>query len=114
MSRLVGTVVRGLRTPIFMQGDDVVEMTTKVLVDFLEAENVDIGEKDVLAITESVVARAQGNYATVDQVSADIKAKFGDSVIFTSTKVPIKLSSPSNSQFIFPSVLPQSMVCFSL
>lgn len=81
MSRLVGTVVRGLRTPIFMQGDDVVEMTTKVLVDFLEAENVDIGEKDVLAITESVVARAQGNYATVDQVSADIKAKFGDSVI---------------------------------
>lgn len=81
MSRLVGTVVRGLRTPIFMQGDDVVDITTKVLVDFLESEKVNIGEKDVLAITESVVARAQGNYASIDQVTEDVKEKFGDSVI---------------------------------
>ncbi len=81
MSRLVGTVVRGLRTPIFVQGDDVVKIATKVLTDWIESENVTIGEKDVLAITESVVARAQGNYATVNQIAEDIRVKYGDSVI---------------------------------
>lgn len=81
MSRLVGTVVRGLRTPIFKQGDDVVEMTTQILLDFLASEKAEIGHKDVLAITESVVARTQGNYATVEDVAQDISSKFGDAVI---------------------------------
>lgn len=81
MSRLVGTIVRGLRAPIFVQGDNVAEIASQVLLDFLESENVAIGHKDVLAITESVVARAQGNYATVDEIAEDISKKFGDSVI---------------------------------
>lgn len=81
MSRLVGTIVRGLRAPIFKQGDDVAETATQTLLDFLASENVEIGQKDVLAITESVVARTQGNYATVDEIAEDIKAKFGDAVI---------------------------------
>lgn len=81
MSRLVGTVVRGLRAPIFQQGDDVAQITAQLLLDFLAQEQIEIGHKDVLAITESVVARAQGNYAAVDAVASDVSAKFSDAVI---------------------------------
>ncbi|MDO4710377.1 MAG: coenzyme F420-0:L-glutamate ligase [Peptostreptococcaceae bacterium] len=81
MSRILGTVVRGLRTPIFQQGDDVVKIVTDTVRTFWDQEKVEIGEKDVLAITESVVARAQGNYAGVDDIAADIRQKFGDSTI---------------------------------
>lgn len=81
MSRILGTVVRGLRTPIFQKGDDVTKIVTETVKNFWEQENITIGEKDVLAITESVVARAQGNYASVDDVAEDIRRKFGDSTI---------------------------------
>ncbi|MDO4772414.1 MAG: coenzyme F420-0:L-glutamate ligase [Bacillota bacterium] len=81
MSRIVGTVVRSLRAPIFKEGDDVVAEVGNLLLRFLEQENVEIGKKDVLAITESVVGRAQGNYATVDHIAMDIKEKFGDDTI---------------------------------
>ena len=81
MSRILGTVVRGLRTPIFTKGDDVCQIVTDTVQQFWEQEKIQIGEKDVLAITESVVARAQGNYASVDDVAEDIRKKFGDSTI---------------------------------
>lgn len=81
MSRIVGTVVRSLRAPIFKEGDDVVAEVSNLLLRFLEQENVEIGKKDVLAITESVVGRAQGNYASVDHIAMDIKEKFGDETI---------------------------------
>lgn len=81
MSRILGTVVRGLRTPIFQKGDDVTKIVTETVKNFWEQEHITIGEKDVLAITESVVARAQGNYASVDDVAEDIRKKFGDSEI---------------------------------
>lgn len=81
MSRIVGTVVRGIRTPIFQQGDDVVQIVTQTIQDFWTQENITIGEKDVLAITESVIARAQSNYVSVDHIAEDIRQKFGDSTI---------------------------------
>lgn len=81
MERLTGTVVRGLRSPIITEGDDVAQIATDVLTRFLENENVKVGAKDVLAITESVVARAQGNYASVDAIAADIKEKFADDTV---------------------------------
>lgn len=81
MSRILGTVVRGLRTPIFKQGDDISKIVTEVVDNFLKQENITIGEKDVLAITESVVARAQGNYVSIDNIAQDVREKFEDSVV---------------------------------
>lgn len=81
MSRILGTVVRGLRTPIFKQGDDISKIVTEVVDNFLKQENITIGEKDVLAITESVVARAQGNYVSIDNIAQDVREKFDDSVV---------------------------------
>lgn len=81
MERLTGTIVRGLRTPIFTKGDDVVQLATDIFLNFIEKEKVEIGNKDVLAITESVVARCQGNYASTADIAEDITEKFGDDVI---------------------------------
>lgn len=78
MSRMVGTVVRGLRAPIFKEGDDVVEITVDTLLKASQSENFTIDDRDVLTITESVVARAQGNYASIDTIAEDISNKFGN------------------------------------
>ena len=78
MNRMVGTVVRGLRAPIFKEGDDVVEITVDTLLKAAKLEGFNIEDNDVLTITESVVARAQGNYASIDSISEDIRHKFGD------------------------------------
>lgn len=75
MERMVGTVVRGLRAPIFKQGDDLSVVIPDLVMNFLDQEHVAIGEKDVLAITESVVARTQGNYVDIQTVGEDISAK---------------------------------------
>ena len=76
MEKIVGTVVRGLRAPIFKAGDDLVQMIPDLLDRFFEQENIEIGHKDVVAITESVVARTQGNYVTIDQVAKDLNPDF--------------------------------------
>lgn len=76
MERIVGTVVRGVRAPIIREGDDLAQIVTDSIVSCIESENITIGEKDVVAITESILARAQGNYASVEDIAADVKAKF--------------------------------------
>lgn len=76
MERIVGTVVRGLRAPIFKAGDDLSSMIPDLLDTFYRQEHIEIGKKDVLAVTESVVARAQGNYVTVAQVAQDLNRDF--------------------------------------
>ena len=76
MERTIGTVVRGIRAPIIRQGDDLAQIVTDSLMASIEAENISFGEKDVVGITESILARAQGNYAGVDDIAADIRAKF--------------------------------------
>ncbi|HPU63915.1 MAG TPA: coenzyme F420-0:L-glutamate ligase [Mobilitalea sp.] len=81
MGRLVGTVSRGIRAPIIRQGDDIVEIVVKCVLDAAKQENFQLNDRDVIGITEAVVARAQGNYATVDQIAADIKAKFANKTI---------------------------------
>lgn len=75
MERIVGTVVRGLRAPIFKEGDDLSIVVPDLIMNFYDQEHVQVGEKDVLAITESVVARTQGNYVDIATVGEDITAK---------------------------------------
>ncbi len=81
MERIVGTISRGLRTPIIMQGDDIVQIASETVLKASKQEGFAINDKDVLAITESVVARAQGNYAHIDAIAKDIKNKFGNDTI---------------------------------
>ncbi len=79
--RTLGTVVRGVRAPIFRQGDDVVAITVETVLNALRKNGIEPQDKDVVAITESVVARCQGNYATVEQISADVRAKTGGQTV---------------------------------
>lgn len=81
MERMVGTVARGLRSPIITQGDDIVRIVTDVVLKASKAENFTVRDRDIVSITESVVARAQGNYAHIDAIAQDIRAKFGDDTI---------------------------------
>lgn len=77
MERITGTIARGLRTPIIRQGDDIAGIVAETVLKASEIEGFPISDKDVVAVTESVVARAQGNYASVDAIAKDIRAKFG-------------------------------------
>ena len=81
MERIVGTVVRGLRAPIINQGDDIAEIVVDCVLKASEAEGFSIKDRDIVAITESIVARAQGNYASIDAISKDVSSKFGDDTI---------------------------------
>ena len=75
MERSVGTVVRGLRAPIIKEGDDLVQIVVDSIINAAENEGYDIQDRDIIAITESIVARAQGNYANIDDIATDIKEK---------------------------------------
>lgn len=81
MGRLVGTISRGLRAPIIKQGDDISTFTVDAVLAAAESENIVLRDRDVVAITESIVARAQGNYATIDDIAADVKGKYGENTI---------------------------------
>lgn len=79
MERLIGTVSRGVRAPIIRNGDNIAEIVAdSVIRAAAESKELAIRDRDVIAVTESVVARAQGNYATVNDIAADVKAKFPD------------------------------------
>ncbi|MBR2264330.1 MAG: coenzyme F420-0:L-glutamate ligase [Firmicutes bacterium] len=79
--RRVGTVSRGIRCPIIRQGDDLAKIVTNSVLEAAEAEGFELRDRDVISITESVVARSQGNYCTVDDIAADMQAKFGAGTI---------------------------------
>ena len=81
MDRLIGTVSRGVRAPIIRQGDDLVQIVTDSVLNAAKSEGFELRDRDVVAVTEAVVARAQGNYATVDQIAKDVQAKFGDDTV---------------------------------
>ena len=76
MSRRVGTVSRGNRCPIIKEHDDLAEIVTNCVVEAAENDNFELKDRDVVALTESIVARAQGNYATVESIAKDVKEKF--------------------------------------
>lgn len=78
MGKTVGTISRGVRAPIIRDGDNLVDIATESILEAAKEENFEIRDRDVLAITESIVARAQSNYATVDDIAEDVKAKFGE------------------------------------
>ena len=79
--RRVGTVSRGIRCPIIRQGDDLCEIVTNSVLEAAEYEGFSIQDKDVIAVTESIVARSQGNYCSVDDIADDVKAKLGGETI---------------------------------
>ena len=81
MERKVGTVSRGIRCPIIRQGDDLVDITVTSVLEAAESEGFSMRDRDVVSLTESIVARAQGNYASVDDIAADVKAKLGGETI---------------------------------
>jgi len=81
MERKVGTISRGIRGPIIREGDNLVDITVNCVLEAAESEGFSLRDKDVIALTESIVARAQGNYASVDDIAADVKAKLGGGTI---------------------------------
>ena len=81
MSRMVGTVSRGIRTPIIRSGDDLVEIVTNSLLEAAKEDGFSIRDRDIVAMTEAIVARAQGNYATVDDIAADVRDSLGGGTV---------------------------------
>ncbi len=79
--RRVGTISRGIRCPIIREGDDLAVIVADSVLEAAEAEGFELRDRDVISITESIVARAQGNYASVDDIAADVKAKLGGETI---------------------------------
>ena len=81
MSRMVGTVSRGLRAPIIRNGDNLVDIVTNSVLEASKDANFEVQDHDVVAMTEAIVARAQGNYASVDDIADDVRAKFGGETV---------------------------------
>ena len=81
MERRVGTVSRGIRCPIIREGDNLVEMTVNSVLEAAESEGFELRDRDVIALTESIVARAQGNYASVEDIATDVKNKLGGETV---------------------------------
>ena len=80
MERMIGTVSRGVRAPIIREGDDIAQIVVDSVLKAAQG-NFTIQDKDVVAVTEAVVARAQGNYASVDAIAKDVSGKFGDDTV---------------------------------
>ena len=81
MERRVGTVSRGIRCPIIREGDNLVDMTVNSVLEAAASEGFELRNRDVIALTESIVARAQGNYVSVEDIAADVKAKLGGETV---------------------------------
>lgn len=80
MKRYIGTVTRGVRTPIVKTGDNLVDIVTQSIIDAVESENIQMRNKDIVCVTESLLARAQGNYVTIDHIAQDIDEKFSEEI----------------------------------
>ena len=81
MSRMIGTVSRGVRAPIIRQGDDLVQIVTNSILEAAKDDGFEIRDRDIIAMTEAIVARAQGNYASVEDIAEDVKTKFGGETV---------------------------------
>ena len=78
MERKVGTISRGIRCPIIREGDDLAAIVVDSVLDAASSEGFELRDRDVISVTESVVARAQGNYASIDAIAEDVKAKLAE------------------------------------
>ena len=81
MSRMIGTISRGVRAPIIRSGDDLVEIVSSSVIEAAKDGGYEVRDRDIVAMTESIGARAQGNYVTVDDIAADVRAKLGGETI---------------------------------
>ena len=81
MERRVGTISRGIRCPIIREGDDLVSITVESVLGAAESEGFALRDRDIIALTESIVARAQGNYVSVEDIAADVRAKLGGETV---------------------------------
>ena len=81
MERKVGTISRGIRCPIIRKGDNLVDITVNSVLEACESENFSLRDRDVISLTESIVARSQGNYASIDDIANDVKNKLGGETI---------------------------------
>ncbi|EUC57999.1 coenzyme F420-0:L-glutamate ligase [Mogibacterium timidum] len=81
MERKVGTISRGIRCPIIREGDDIAEIVVRSVLEAAEAEGYEVRDRDIIAVTESVVARSQGNYASVEAIARDVQDKLGGDTI---------------------------------
>jgi len=81
MSRMIGTVSMGVRAPIIRQGDNLAEIVTGSILEAMKEDGLTPRDRDVVAMTESIVARAQGNYCSVENIAADVRAKFGGETV---------------------------------
>lgn len=79
--RRVGTVSRGIRCPIIREGDDLIQIVTDSVIEAAQAEGFELHDRDVISMTESIVARSQGNYCTVNDIAADVKNKLGGDTV---------------------------------
>ena len=79
--RRVGTISRGIRCPIIREGDDLAKMVSTSVLEAAKSDNFSLRDRDVIALTESIVARAQGNYCSVNDIAADVKAKLGGGTV---------------------------------
>lgn len=81
MSRMIGTVSRGVRTPIIRNGDNIVDVVTDSVLEAVKDGDIVVRDRDIVAMTEAIVARAQGNYASVDDIACDVRAKLGGETV---------------------------------
>mgnify|MGYP001771478595 FL=1 len=81
MNRMLGTVSMGVRAPIIREGDDLIKIVTESIMGAIESSSLQPHDRDIVAITEAIVARSQGNYANVDQIAQDIRNKFGGGTV---------------------------------
>mgnify|MGYP002514525680 CR=1 FL=1 len=81
MERKVGTVSRGIRCPIIREGDNLAKIVADSVIEAAESEGFSLRDRDVISVTESIVARSQGNYASVEAIAKDVKAKLGGETI---------------------------------
>ena len=80
-NRRVGTVSRGIRCPIIREGDNLAKIVADSVIEAAECEGFELRDRDVISVTESIVARAQGNYASVNDIATDVKNKLGGETI---------------------------------
>ena len=79
--RRIGTVSRGIRCPIIRKGDDLAAIVTESVLLAAESDGFELHDRDVISLTESIVARAQGNYCSVDNIAEDVRAKLGGQTV---------------------------------
>ena len=86
MERKVGTISRGVRCPIIRENDNLADIVVESVLDAAKSEGFELRDRDVISVTESIVARAQGNYASIDAIAEDVKAKLGGETIGVSSQ----------------------------